>query len=171
MFASSVENLNVQAMSNAFKNIEKYTSGTTMQLNEPQNEFQMPLTTKLFLKREEQNEIRQSSNTEKRFSVRKFEQRLKKLEGVDGQFNDVITIIREGTFYDELTPEMKQRYCLYQFGLDHHPEKEISQIFGYDFDEHFRLEYKKKTPTAEDIKRSVEEVEKMIFDIKNEVSD
>lgn len=103
--------------------------------------------------------------------MKRFEQRLKKLEGTGGQFNDVINTIREGAFYDELTPEMKQRYCLYHFGLDHHPEKEIAKTFGYDFDEHFRLEYKKKPPTAADIQKTAEEVEKLFFDIKNEISD
>lgn len=74
-----------------------------------------------------------------------------------GCFADVLSWIRAGRFYDELTEEEQKRYCLYQYGegIEEPPDGYFSKVFGLPFDYHFRLEYKKKPLTEAEIRENV----------------
>ncbi len=97
--------------------------------------------------------------------MRRVETRLRKLEGVSSEYADILTLIRQGRFYDELTPQQPRRYCLYRYGMDHHPEIEISRLFDYPFDTHFQLERKPPPPTEKELAAIVAEVEQIMNDI------
>lgn len=84
---------------------------------------------------------------------------LKRLErkANSGCFADVLSWIRAGRFYDELTEEEQKRYCQYQYGegIEEPPDGYFSKVFGLPFDYHFRLEYKKKPLTEAEIRENV----------------
>ncbi len=89
--------------------------------------------------------------------------RLKRLENraFSGDFADVLSWIRAGRFYDELTGQERARYCLYRYGPGHEepPEEYLARVMGEPFDSHFRLEYKPKPPTLTEIRERAEWVQ------------
>lgn len=95
----------------------------------------------------------------------RVEMRLRKLERVGGEHGDIIRLIRQGAYYDELSEQEQRRYCLYRYGFDHHPEIEISKIFGYEFDLHFQLERRPPPPTEKELAAAVAEVEQIMNNI------
>lgn len=90
--------------------------------------------------------------------------RLKRLESKAyiGCFADVLSLIRAGRYYDELTQEEQKRYCMYRYGenVTEPPEQYLSTVFkGFPFDAHFRLEYKPKPLTASEIAQNIKEID------------
>ena len=90
--------------------------------------------------------------------------RLKRLENKAyiGCFADVLSLIRAGRYYDELTQEEQNRYCMYRYGenVTEPPEQYLSTVFkGFPFDAHFRLEYKPKPLTASEIAQNIKEID------------
>lgn len=94
--------------------------------------------------------------------------RLKRLErkANSGSFADVVSWIRAGRFYDELTEDEQARYCQYRYGEQHTepPEQYLSTVFdGFSFDPHFRLEYKPKPPTEKEFRENVAFIEEYMM--------
>ena len=85
--------------------------------------------------------------------------RLKKLEIIACGllFSDVLTWIRNGRYYDELTPEEQAQYCRYQYGEGVSEPKEAYYIdsSGEKYNYHFRLQYKRKPVTEFEIRNNV----------------
>ena len=89
--------------------------------------------------------------------------RLKRLEikANSGCFADVLSWIHAGRFFDELSPEEQERYCLYRYGenFTEPPEAYLAKVFGSLFNLHFKLEVKPKPLTQAEMKKQVEELD------------
>lgn len=99
----------------------------------------------------------------------RFESRLKRLEKVKGEdYSDVEQWIREGRFFDELSPQEQTRYDQYRQslgGVD--SEKALAHLNNLfndmpDAPLHFRLAKRTKPPTAEEHARRVQEVQEYL---------
>lgn len=92
--------------------------------------------------------------------------RLSKLEkNGKTQYTELFRCIRNGMYYDELTPELQRQYQEYK-GYD-----EISAIvtinhfvFGNDLDDyHIPLEFTPRPPTPEEYQKNLDEIERYLF--------
>lgn len=101
--------------------------------------------------------------------MRSVESRLRKLENVKSrEFSDVLSLIREGRYYDELDDRQKDRYFQYH-GQDRcSVEKVRAQICGYYNEDplHFKLEYKKRPPTRAEFEERVREVQAYFLEVE-----
>ena len=75
--------------------------------------------------------------------------------------SDVLSWIRQGLYYDELTEEQKDRYCLYRNTIREVFEE--VETFLFDGDLHFKLEENEPPPTKDELSQIIEEVEQRLF--------
>ena len=103
--------------------------------------------------------------------MRSVDSRLKKLENVKSRaFSDVLSLIREGRYYDELDDHQKDRYFQYH-GHDRKATEEVYTMICSSFDRdplHFKLEYKKRPPTRAEFEERVREVEAIFREYEEE---
>lgn len=84
-------------------------------------------------------------------------QRVKRLEKKHHvEFEEVLRLIKQGAYYDELTDEEKYNYCEYQ-GTDKETMETIEMYLNKTL--HFKLEKKPKPPTKEEFERNRKEIE------------
>ena len=82
--------------------------------------------------------------------------RLNKLEkNHSTEFNEVIRLIRQGAFYDDLTDECKDLYCKYH-GIDREAMETIELYVVGAL--RFRLEEKQQPPDQKTLEKIIEEV-------------
>lgn len=104
----------------------------------------------------------------------RIESRLSRLEKqISSDYADVIELIGQGKYYDELTPEQKIRYIGYSTPFTDIRSYEDFQTFLYASDTpaekilHFRLE--KRTPLSKTVSDEVRaEVEAMLKEVEEE---
>lgn len=84
--------------------------------------------------------------------------RLKRLESMANNscFADVLSWVRAGRFFDELSPDEQERYCLYQYGEG--IAKPPESVFPF-YNLHFRLEYKPKPITPSEAAENVKDLD------------
>lgn len=88
----------------------------------------------------------------------RIKSRLDRLEAVRGSFGEIIALIRQGAYYDELTDEQRQEYALYK-GVQRKALEDVELAVNGSL--HFKLERHK---TADSIAATAAEVEQLIFD-------
>lgn len=97
----------------------------------------------------------------------KFNNRLNKLESKRQiEHSSIIRLIKMGTFYDDLTDEQKDQYCLYR-GIDRDVHEEMCQLINEECGVpyfvtrplHFLLEPKPKPLTSKELQERVKEIE------------
>lgn len=81
------------------------------------------------------------------------------------RFSDVLLLIHQGKYYDDLTDEQKERYCLYK-GSDRKIVEDV-QFYLFDGNMHFLLEENELPPTTEEMKGIIDDVERKLFGIAN----
>lgn len=96
-----------------------------------------------------------------------YKARLKRLEAHSNEgYSDVLSWIKAGRYYDELSETEKERYCLYcgsdRIGLE--------QLEGYFNGLHFQLERKSDPPTPNELAQRIQSVEQWVEDVKKETS-
>ena len=91
--------------------------------------------------------------------------RLSRIEKISGkEYAEILQLIKQGVFYDELTDIQKEIYCRY-IGIEREGieavETEITITEGKPADTalHFPLEYKQVVPTTEELQKIIAEVE------------
>ena len=100
--------------------------------------------------------------------------RIKRLQKVSGQeYSEVLQLIRQKAFYDEISDDMKDLYCRYR-GFDREAMESVRMIIaeteGFDTETvlHFQLERNPKSMTPEEERehtaRIAAEVEKLVLD-------
>ena len=99
-----------------------------------------------------------------------IESRLRKLENSPKhEYSDVLELIRQGAFYDELTEEQKDRYCSYMNVKDRRAFEEVQTCIFELYEEevenplHFQLTYKEKPLTKEEFEERVKWVEEQLY--------
>lgn len=104
--------------------------------------------------------------------------RLKRLEDAAGKISlypDVVKLIKNGTYYDQLTNDQKDRYVQYRYGISRKTYEDLELLVNfegtpYDFlhtDEdikesgvfHFLLDYVPRPPTPEELEQNRREIE------------
>lgn len=96
-------------------------------------------------------------------SVNKRLKSLEKKTSNANNYRDIINLIEAGAFYDEISELEQIRYCEYQ-GFE---KNVIEQVYKSVFEEnaeplHFNLELRPKPPTEEELKKRIDEVEKIV---------
>lgn len=100
--------------------------------------------------------------------------RLRRLEkSLPEDYPEIIQLIKQGAFYDEISDDMKDLYCLYR-GFDREAMESVRMIIaeteGFDTETvlHFQLERNPKPMTPEEERehtaRIAAEVEKLVLD-------
>ncbi len=98
-----------------------------------------------------------------------IESRLRKLENSPKhEYSDVLELIKQGAFYDELTEEQKDRYCSYMNVKDRRAFEEVQilvleEMHGEENPLHFQLTYKEKPLTKEEFEERVKWVEEQLY--------
>ena len=104
--------------------------------------------------------------------------RLKRLEDAASGISlypDVVQLIKNGVYYDQLTDDQKDRYVQYRYGISRKVYEDLELMVNfegapYDFlhtDEdikesgvfHFQLDYVPRPPTAEEMEKNRQEIE------------
>ena len=86
--------------------------------------------------------------------------RLERLENAsEGNYTEIIRLIKSGAFYDDLTDDQKELYCLYR-GYDRQAIEELFMIMHETM--HIQLELKPPKMTPEEERKHVVEVAKEI---------
>ena len=94
-----------------------------------------------------------------------YRARLKRLEAHSNYgFSDVLSWIKAGRYYDELTDTEKERYCLYS-GFD---RIGLEQVQGYFNALHTPLERKPEPPTQSELAERIQFVEQWFKQSQNE---
>lgn len=88
----------------------------------------------------------------------RIKSRLDRLEAVRGSFGEIIALIRQGAYYDELTDEQRQQYALYK-GVSHKAIEDVELAVNGTL--HFPLE---RNSPSDSIAATAAEVEQLIFD-------
>ena len=89
--------------------------------------------------------------------------RLNRLEGVEGDYGDVMALIRAGKYYNDLNEAEKRRYCLYRYSDTQHIDELICELTGADMDEHILLTRKPAPTTRDEFLKIVAEVEEIML--------
>lgn len=87
--------------------------------------------------------------------LKKIEERTKTVDA------HILVLIREGAFYDEITDEERDAYCVYR-GCNRRAMEDIQNAVNLSL--HFQLERKPKPPTREELAERIEEVQKAVAD-------
>lgn len=91
--------------------------------------------------------------------------RLKRLEDAsEGNYTEIIQLIKSGAFYDELTDDQKDMYCQYR-DFDRQAFEDVSTVMLETM--HIMLEIKPPKMTPEEERKHVAEVAKEIESILN----
>lgn len=88
----------------------------------------------------------------------RIESRLDRLESSRGAFGDIIALIRQGAFYDELTDEQRQQYALYK-GVSPKALEDVELAVNGTL--HFKIE---RNSPSDSIAATAAELEQLIFD-------
>ena len=97
--------------------------------------------------------------------MKNIEHRLKRLElQKRKQYTDVLMLIKNGKYYDELTESEQERYAQYYYGFSRQSLEEFINLFRDDQTTeaeamHFLLERKPKPPTREEMEQTRIEIE------------
>lgn len=96
-------------------------------------------------------------------SVNKRLKSLEKKTSSANNYRDIINLIKAGAFYDEISELEQIRYCEYQ-GFE---KNVIEQVYKSVFEEnaeplHFNLELRPKPLSEEELKKRIDEVEKIV---------
>ena len=96
--------------------------------------------------------------------------RLRRLEkNLPEDYSEIIRLIKQGAFYDDLSEEQKDLYCQYKECNREAMEtvrKMVLETEGKEDPEgylHFKLSYKEKEPTPEEFERTRKEVEQLVL--------
>lgn len=113
--------------------------------------------------------------------------RLKRLEDATGKISlypDVVKLIKNGTYYDQLTDDQKDRYVQYRYGISRKVYEDLELMVNfegapYDFlhtDEdikesgvfHFLLDFVPRPPTPEEFEQNRREIEEFFYQLEED---
>lgn len=113
--------------------------------------------------------------------------RLKQLEDAAGKISlypDVVKLIKNGAYYDQLSDDQKDRYVQYRYGISRKSYEDMTLLFHFtdapygflhtaeDIAEsgvfHFQLDYVPRPPTPEEFEQNRREIEAFFNQIKED---
>lgn len=98
--------------------------------------------------------------------------RLRKLEkGITTEFDEIVQLIRQGAYYDQLTPNQQNQYKLYRESLGGVARdlasaeldiliNDTSKAEAY----HFKLSKRQPPPTKEELQKTVDEISRFFLE-------
>lgn len=109
--------------------------------------------------------------------------RLKRLEATNkgiSLYPDILQLIKNGTYYDQLTDDQKSRYVQYRYGISRKTYEDLELMVNfegapYDFLHtaediaesgvfHFLLEYVPRPVTEEEFEKNRQEIEAYLYE-------